>query len=499
MLYKGYTLPIRRNQCHGVASNETSEDNRAAAALGFKSLNSLARAADIHSGSLSGICSGTRSLSDTAADKLIHAVRYQNGWSYLEAASQLTEVLNFLQNHRAHLYRTRVRELTNTDVRRWHRNYLENISQSRHTNSGSPNLENYHLDFRFDDIESKPASSQILASSSISIESAAALPSLSEVDVIAPQDDAVGNDVGEVTSGHQRYVAELLFRDDFDGERLDLSRWGIPVGRGSYFGRAQINPNPEAYVLRDSVLNLTLSTYNPSARRPGDLFFGSEIVSRDVYSVKGEQGIRFTAMVRFLNFVPRGVVGSLFGYSTNHRVRSEITFELFESQQLLTNAFDDDDFAQPGDLELIEIPSLDLTSWNELSVNWFEDRIEWYVNGNLMRVELDTLPNEDLSIRLNVWSPDEFFDMAYSELLQPVATPEESQEFTYQVDYVSVERLSLRRDPLTGGAVESAPVNSEINPTINHGVGIEPVNNHDLFTGSDTFVVSRDLNNLEVD
>ena len=58
-------------------------------------------------------------------------VRHQNGWSYLKSASQLAGVLNFLQHHRAHLNNTTVRELSDSDVKHWHRNYLKQLERDR--------------------------------------------------------------------------------------------------------------------------------------------------------------------------------------------------------------------------------------------------------------------------------------------------------------------------------------------------------------------------------
>lgn len=123
----------------------TSINNQASIALGFPSMNALANNAGIHSGSLVGVYSGKRPLSDDNADKLIHAIRYKNGWSYLESAFQLAGVLNFLQHHRAHLHETPVREISDSDVKRWHRNYLKEIAQSRNSSSKALDIESLQL------------------------------------------------------------------------------------------------------------------------------------------------------------------------------------------------------------------------------------------------------------------------------------------------------------------------------------------------------------------
>ena len=108
-----------------------SINKQASTALGFPSMNALASSAGMHSGTLVSVYSGKRPLSDNDADKLINAVRHQNGWSYLKSASQLAGVLNFLQHHRAHLNNTPIRELSDNDVKQWHRNYLKQLERDR--------------------------------------------------------------------------------------------------------------------------------------------------------------------------------------------------------------------------------------------------------------------------------------------------------------------------------------------------------------------------------
>ena len=36
--------------------------------------------------------------------------------------------------------------------------------------------------------------------------------------------------------------AQVLLRDDFDGIDLDMEKWFLPAGEGTFFGRTQIRP-----------------------------------------------------------------------------------------------------------------------------------------------------------------------------------------------------------------------------------------------------------------
>jgi tetratricopeptide (TPR) repeat protein len=102
----------------------------AASALGFKNMAELARVADVYDGDICKIYKGIIRLSDKNAHKLVKAVMQRRGWTYLEAASQLVEVLNYLRNHYAYSQNKSVKQIEDTDVRRWHQDYLKELSKA---------------------------------------------------------------------------------------------------------------------------------------------------------------------------------------------------------------------------------------------------------------------------------------------------------------------------------------------------------------------------------
>ena len=55
---------------------------------------------------------------------------------------------------------------------------------------------------------------------------------------------------------------DTLLRDDFDGSSLDTSKWFVPSGPGTFFGRTQIRPPSEALSVEDGVIRLQLDTHN---------------------------------------------------------------------------------------------------------------------------------------------------------------------------------------------------------------------------------------------
>ena len=105
----------------------------------------------------------------------------------------------------------------------------------------------------------------------------------------------------------------VLLRDDFDGSSLDATKWFVPTGPGSFFGRTQIRPPSEVLVVENGVIRLRLDTFNPTATLPGDSFWGSEIDTIETYELSS--GLSFFARVRLVSGIPGGLVGSLFSFA----------------------------------------------------------------------------------------------------------------------------------------------------------------------------------------
>lgn len=239
----------------------------------------------------------------------------------------------------------------------------------------------------------------------------------------------------------------VLLRDDFDGPSLDTTKWFVPTGPGTFFGRTQIRPPSEVLVVTGGVIRLQLDTFNPTAVVPGDSFWGSEIDTIETFAVGS--GLSFAARVRFVSGLPGGLVGSLFSFVFLPSIpgHDEIDFELLSNdvvaaeERVLTNVFDDDDFSQAGDKSFANVVGLDLTTFHTYEIRWFADHVEWFVDGNLLRSGSDTVPDDPQNIRLNFWAPDAFFTEAYDATLVPTAAVENNDIYYYEVDFVEIRRL----------------------------------------------------------
>jgi hypothetical protein len=253
---------------------------------------------------------------------------------------------------------------------------------------------------------------------------------------------------------------EVLLRDDFNAPPLDTSKWSVPTGPGTFLGRTQIRPPSSTLSITGGSIRLQLDTYNPWSRVPGDSFLGSEIGTVDTYEI--EDGLIVEARVRLVSPLPGGLVGSLFSYGLSGDVRDEIDFELLSNdlvaaeERVLTNVFDSHNFIFPGVHAHAGVAGLDLDGFHVYRIEWFPDRVIWYVDNVFVREETGTVPDDPQNIRLNFWAPDTFFKAAYDARLVPAAAPEDNEIYFYEVDWVKIRRplpLSARLRPWAGPAL----------------------------------------------
>ncbi len=100
-------------------------------------------------------------------------------------------------------------------------------------------------------------------------------------------------------------AGQVLLRDDFDGSALDTTKWFVPTGDGTFFGRTQIRPPSAPLTVGGGVIRLQLDTWNPSALVPGDSFFGSEIDWVSLGRGLGVAGVRVESADAFAEALSR--------------------------------------------------------------------------------------------------------------------------------------------------------------------------------------------------
>jgi beta-glucanase (GH16 family) len=244
-----------------------------------------------------------------------------------------------------------------------------------------------------------------------------------------------------------------LFFDDFNGSSLDETVWRLPTGNGTFYGRTQIKP-PEfnGQNLRPEVnagsVTLQLDTYNASDPNTNS-FWGHEIQTRQSF-LPGANGVSIETRMRFLGTPAGGLVGGFFtwGFDNNSGIRDEIDVELLTNdlaanrERVLTNVYNNTSINEPGDSAFAGIPGFNMTEWNSYEILWLPDRIQWIINGSLIREQIVTVDNNPSEVRLNIWAPNEGFIAAYNSALQPTDAAG-NQQYQLEVDYVKVSSVPL--------------------------------------------------------
>ena len=272
---------------------------------------------------------------------------------------------------------------------------------------------------------------------------------------------------------------QLLF-DDFNSSTLNSAVWNNYTDQQqlqrTFFGARSANLNENG----TSFTRLTLDSYNPNhpgdSALPGGYFRGTEIYTKTSYTVGN--GLEAEARLRAPG-LPPGLIFAFFLINdrydgaqvpANYR-KDEIDFEGITAQQdqfggrnrLYTNIWnnwnvalygydgdssdnttpdrDHDDLVYQPSVD----PNFDYANWNTYKIRWFPDHTEYYVNGNLERVERQVKPDQAMALHFNFWTPTPDFQQAFSGSLPgPVSSANNSDRRTYNfdVDYVKVTALT---------------------------------------------------------
>ncbi len=281
-----------------------------------------------------------------------------------------------------------------------------------------------------------------------------------------------------VVSLPTRTMGQVLLRDDFDDQSgpagamndgvVDKSTYRAPFGEEAFLGRTQLRfelpAENVATVAPGStdgkVAVLNLDTYNPFD--PGEAFFGTDLITKSNYARAG--GLRWQGRMRFSDGVPVGLVGAGFLYDVQRQappgsgilVRDEIDHELLSNvaqgatpHSTFTNVWDDGPFEGPASggagatINTAPISAgFDLTDFHDYRIDWLPNRVDYFIDGTLVRSETSVVPDDPMKSHFNIWAPSSDFAAAYNGSLQPTAVQANNQTYSLEVDYVQIERLN---------------------------------------------------------
>lgn len=258
---------------------------------------------------------------------------------------------------------------------------------------------------------------------------------------------------------------KTVFDEQFSGRRLNEQVWHQPLFRpdgSTYLGRTQlrVSQNTSLPKPRRGVLKLKLSSYNPTMLPGLPSFYGTEIESNKVFVIKPTQAIDLVVIARLDQLTP-GIVGGIFFY----KVRSpsdhdEVDTELLGNQAASgandaeSNVYAREGFGA-GSTQFHPLPMGGrLTGFHKYGMRCYSDRIEWRIDGKLVRIEHTIVPRGPFQVFLNIWAPDSNWSAAYSDQIQPVSSPSFNKNYSVSLDRVIVRKIKVRPPNNGGGGGE---------------------------------------------
>jgi uncharacterized delta-60 repeat protein len=271
---------------------------------------------------------------------------------------------------------------------------------------------------------------------------------------------------------------EILFSDEFNSQ-LNAASWDYnhwqEVNNPSFYGRTQ--QRDELPDVSNGELHLELDTFNPSYD-PFDpkqvpSFYGSEAITKQTFS-NNTGGIVFEIKAHFVNPVDGGIVGGMFSYSLNSGNRhDEIDFEAVSNKpdQIQTNIYANEPLGA-GHPQFNPIFGA-LTDAHIYRIEWFKNAIRWFVDGQLVRVESDYIPQQAMPLHLNIWAPAADWIEAYNGALNPVTDPTDNTAYFFDIDSVRVARLSSTyyySDVIAPNLISANPVDGATNVAVGNDI-----------------------------
>ncbi|MCX6179633.1 MAG: DUF4214 domain-containing protein [Chlorobiales bacterium] len=232
-----------------------------------------------------------------------------------------------------------------------------------------------------------------------------------------------------------------LFSEDFNNP-LVSANWNLTVWtldkNASFNGRTQYNTHSLPTV-SNGVLPLVLYTYNPTNNpNYAPSFYGTEIISHNQYL----PGTSFEIKAHFDNSVTAGIVGGFFLYNfrdaTHH---DEIDFEAISNHpnQIQTNVYNNEPLGA-GHPQSSQLSSA-LTEDHTYRIEWFTNAIRWFVDGQLVREQTDNIPQNKMSLYLDIYAPGDEWPYALSSALNPVTNSNTNTAYRFDIDSVRISEL----------------------------------------------------------
>ena len=246
-----------------------------------------------------------------------------------------------------------------------------------------------------------------------------------------------------IVSGFVSASAEILFHDDFNTEIVDRDKWNMTFWNGQSLGRTAFRTTPFPEITNGNVV-ITVESYNPEDGLAGDYFYGTDLKSLKLIPLKnGCTNIKIRAK---MNTSMPGIVGGifLFAFRPGSRIlHDEIDFEFVTSEPdaIMTNSYSNEPLGA-GHPQFALYESGTITDYHIYEIKWETDKVSWFVDGNLVRVDTEHVPVIPMEIHLNTWFASSEWEQAYNPDFQPATMPDDNQIFGMSVDSIEVRTTS---------------------------------------------------------
>jgi len=240
-------------------------------------------------------------------------------------------------------------------------------------------------------------------------------------------------------------LAGPTLNEDFLGSAVNSNLWGFPPvwTDACYLGRTRLK-TADQYALptlaKGNVI-IDLNTYQ-KASSPVSLL-GTDLISKQLFT-RGN-GLIITIRAKLDTMIKGTVAGFfLYIYDPVTDLHDEIDFELLGNRtDVQTNIYASEPFGA-GHPQFVEYPAGGkVTDYHIYQIRWLLDRVEWYIDGILVRTEKVYVPIHPMNIHLNMWAPAVEWAEAYDASLQPTNVKANAQTYKTSVDSVKVELSTI--------------------------------------------------------
>lgn len=289
---------------------------------------------------------------------------------------------------------------------------------------------------------------------------------------------------------------EVIFSDDFS--TMDSSKWtfntvGPFIEPRSYFRQ-------ELPKVSDGVVHLVLDTYDPGGNQ---VFISSDMLTTRTFDVAQEGPLAFEASFRYVQNQP-GLIGGFFTYGGPPDTHDEIDFEAMSNKMggIQTNLYHNEPAgtSRPQDHAFKDGSSLEAFhtyrfEWIPASTATPTGMVRWMVDGEVVRESTTFVPTQAMNLHFNVWSGGPEWETSDPSLF-PVASADQNRTFTFDVDWVKVERIATVKgsdasETLLGTAGNDLIESGGGNDTIHGGAGYDTafiakaISGHTVVVGQD--------------